>query len=610
LKNRSQLVGPLFLYLFIRLAAFGQLPPSSQLPTKIVIIAPQSGASAYFGKVVANGIALSLKSSNGAIDYRVFDDKSDPKTAAGYVAEGVAWGAAAIIGPLDSDVTSAAADESRHLKIPDVSPCATASYLTESGNPWFFRANTSDRQRANEIALWSTEVIGRKGMLIVHESRTDAERAQGRAPLYGEALAADLQRSLDAVRQPASAISFPREGFDQSTQQAIVQRLKADVVGGVAILTLDQASVPIAEFVRSRSPQMPIFLVATGRDLFSKSHVKNGVYSVTPTVIEATKSEILEEFRRRYTLAFPGEPTPTQQCAAYGYDAAEIVLEAIKNAETTVQPSSIVEFRAAVRDQIENTPNDRQGLMSVGGFTKQHELNFVPHRLVLRDGEWVEEGAAPQQSDQPTERVLMYFGLLMIFLATLIAVFVWQLPRLHRFGDRTVIFVISAVVGLVAALVMFGALRSYGHLSGQSMGVAFEFGGPAALFVAVLLLGTRTRKTDKTPFTVTIIVRESGSSTGVITKGGRLSLLLPRGAREEGINNGQVVFSAIDAEYKNYSVDYIASVSGYERFGEPAQLRLTPDGVFYVALRISSTTPTSSVTPNHESAHADKDLGS
>lgn len=576
--------------LFVAITAGAQTQNAAHV-SRVVIIAPQSGSSAYFGQVVVNGIVLSLKSADGDIEYRALDDKSDPPTAATLVEEASSWGAVAIVGPLDSDVTAAAARQAQRLNIPLISPCATATYLTDSQNAWFFRANTSDRQRADELASWATEIIGRKGMLIVNETRSPEDQNKGRAPLYGESLAVDLLHALNSERQPASAVTFERDGFNDATRKAIVDRVREGVVGGVAILSRSAEAVPIAEFIRSRFPELPMFLISPGRDQFSQSSVKDGVYAVTDTVIEVTKSAVLEDFRRRYTLTFPGQPSPTQQCATFGYDAAEILLAAIRRARQKTGTDNIMQLRKAVRDELMATPNDRQGLVSVGGFTKQQELNFRPNRVVLRAGVWAENGdvvLAPAD-DLPFARIAIYFSVLLAFLAALIGVLIWQLPKLHRFGDRTVVFVISAVVGLVAALVTFGALRSYGRVSGHSLGVGFEFGGPAALFVLVLLLGTRVPKRDTKPFTLTVILHEGAHSRGVVAVEGTISLLLPNGALQNAVKNGQAVFESLDAEYRNHSVDYLISVPGYKVVADAPQLRLTPDSVAYVRIRKASS---------------------
>lgn len=550
---------------------------------KVTIIAPQSGSSAYFGTVVVNGIRLALKLDGEHLDVNTFDDLSDPAAAVRFVDIANSSETVAIIGPLDSNVTAAAANEAKRLKIPLISPCATATYLTTEDNPWFFRANTSDRQRAEEIASWAIELIGRKGVLIVHEIRSPDQVKNGSAPLYGEAFAADLQNAFDSEREPVGDVGFQRGGFNDVTRQAIVDRLQTGAVGAVAILTLDEEAVPIAEFVRNRFPGLPIFTSISGRDLFVHSRVKNNVYTVTATVVEDTKDSALEDFRRQYALAYPGQPTPTQQCAAYGYDAAQILVAAIGKAAQTIPMSKITAFRRGVRDALAATPNDRQGLMSVGGFTRQRELNFRPHRLVLSEGMWTEEGAtSPHQAELPPARIAMYFAVLLVFLGSLVGLLVWQLPKLHSFGDRTVVFVISAIVGLVAALVTFGALRSYGQVSGESLGIAFQFGGPAALFVFVLVLGTRTSK--RTPFRVTVIMHEDANARGVVAVNGTLALLLPKGQRQGKIKDGQAVFEALDAEYRNTSADYVLTINGYAALADSPQLRLTPDSVLYVRI--------------------------
>jgi ABC-type branched-subunit amino acid transport system substrate-binding protein len=551
-------------------------------PVKVAVIAPQTGSSAYFGKVVTNGIALSLKSAKG-IEYRVFDDKSDASSAAGIVAAATEWGAAGILGPLDSDVAATAAEAASRLRVAMISPCATATHLSEAGNEWFFRANTSDRERANELAAWATELVARKGVLIVHETRSKSDLEKGRPPIYGEALAADLLAALEVERQPAAAVGFQREAFGEAAKQAIVARVRENALGAVALLARSLELVPIAEFIRGNFPDLPILLISPGRDQFSGSTIRDGVYAVTDTVIEVTNSSVLDDFRRRYSLAFPGEPSPTQQCATFGYDAGQILVSAITRASAE-KSSDIAEWRVAVRDEIAATPNDRQGLVSVGGFTPKRELNFRPHRAVLRRGTWTDNGENGGDGPDITRGGIMYFVVLLLFLAALIALLVWQLPKLHRFNDRTVVFVISAVVGLVSALVTFGALRSYGSVSGQSLGVAFEFGGPAALFIIVLMLGTRPSRSEQSPFTVTIILRDVARPGTVASVDGTISLLLAREARHESIKNGQAVVADLRAEYRNHSVDFVLKAPGFVAVAD-GQLRLTPDAVLYVKVR-------------------------
>jgi hypothetical protein len=82
----------------------------------------------------------------------------------------------------------------------------------------------------------------------------------------------------------------------------------------------------------------------------------------------------------------------------------------------------------------------------------------------------------------------------------------------NAFGDQAY-YLLLLFLALVCAVVLFGVLRSIGSAQGQLFGAAFEFGGPAALFVFVILAGGFLFKGKQTDFPLTIKLRTDDQQT-------------------------------------------------------------------------------------------------
>jgi hypothetical protein len=89
-----------------------------------------------------------------------------------------------------------------------------------------------------------------------------------------------------------------------------------------------------------------------------------------------------------------------------------------------------------------------------------------------------------------------------------------NLPTLsvYEFGTQA-FYILLVVLGLAAALFLFGVLRSAGTLKGTQMGVAFEFGGPAALFCFVLLVGVLMLRNEQADFPLIVRLRTDDTRT-------------------------------------------------------------------------------------------------
>jgi len=170
----------------------------------------------------------------------------------------------------------------------------------------------------------------------------------------------------------------------------------------------------------------------------------------------------------------------------------------------------------------------------------------------------------------PTHFGMGLFYAVVAFVALIVAgVAAWfiidHLDTLARYmAIEKAFFVLLAVVALGAAAFLFGVMRSYGSISGKRAGMAFEFGGPAALFVLIIFGGMELPSSVK-PFDLT--VRFTGMQQ--VTPGDKADIDL--GVRREVLDIGpfgDVVIRGVDPKVMSQSI-HIGLISTSWRIKNP-----------------------------------------
>lgn len=95
--------------------------------------------------------------------------------------------------------------------------------------------------------------------------------------------------------------------------------------------------------------------------------------------------------------------------------------------------------------------------------------------------------ANSQPNGQQASFNMKVFLILLLVLCLLIALLVWQLPRITQYRSFIITYVILGTAAAINAMLMFGLLRSTGRFSGEAQGYRFEFGGAAAWYTFPLL---------------------------------------------------------------------------------------------------------------------------
>ncbi len=119
-----------------------------------------------------------------------------------------------------------------------------------------------------------------------------------------------------------------------------------------------------------------------------------------------------------------------------------------------------------------------------------------------------------------------------------------------------VYYFMLCALGLCAALVLFGVLRSYARTSGTQLGFKIEAGGAAALFIIVLLLGWMFIPTPDATFTVTVFVHGPGGQADMPLRN-QGKVFLDLGGKRDVVaigESGQAVFTEVPGRFRGKPV--------------------------------------------------------
>ena len=212
----------------------------------------------------------------------------------------------------------------------------------------------------------------------------------------------------------------------------------------------------------------------------------------------------------------------------------------------------------------------------------------------------MEESGKPRTNSSEQTRVAGITAILcfVAFIAEIVLLTIF-LPRLRQYGSDVLTFGAYCTIGVTAAVMLFGILRSTGKLHGKKYGVVFEFGGPAALFMLLVWVGLRYELSVRpaADFSVPVYFFADGEPPQSIN--GKLVLYLDE-PKMSSIEAGYSSPQRIPAKWNGQMVRYSTEIDGF--VSDPSQplLHLTPNEQQRVKLQRAKAGKTFSVNLRYD----------
>ncbi|MBS1126501.1 MAG: livK [Nitrospirae bacterium] len=339
---------------------------------KIGIAGPMTGDQSKMGMDFKNGVSLAVEEWNSKggllgkkIDMVIGDDQHDPKQAVSVANKMVNEGVVGVIGHFNSSCSIPASDVYDRAGLPMISPGSTNPQLTEKGYSGVHRVCGRDDQQGKVAAEFVTGQLRLKRVAVMHDKTT-----------YGQGLADEFKKALGD---------------------------KVDIVFYGGIVQGDRDFKGVLTTIKGKNPELVFFggiypeaglMVRQAKEIGLMAPFMSGDGSIDPKFIEIAGAKAAEgtfltfspdpqniptarEFVARYKVKY-GELGPY---SIYAYDAANIMLTAIKEANTTEGK--------LIMDKLHSM--EFSGALGTIKFNEKGDVTAAPYVIwVTKDGKFVE----------------------------------------------------------------------------------------------------------------------------------------------------------------------------------------------------------------------------
>ena len=289
---------------------------------------PLTGSIAHQGKDDENGVALALEQANAKklaiggkrITFRMLseDDQGDPKVGTLVAQKFVDAHVAAVIGHLNSGVSIPASEIYARAGIPMITGSSTNPDLTERGLKNVYRVVGRDDQQGPAIATYIVQGLGAMRVAVVADKTA-----------YGEGLASDVDKTLGA--RGATVVARERVSDKETDFKAVLTRIKQKDVDAVFHGGMDSTGGLMVKQAREVGLRAS-FAFGDGACTDEMTQLAGPAgeglaCSQAGIPAAAAKPEFLEAFKAKFG--------PTKLYAPFFYDATNVVIEAMKLADST-----------------------------------------------------------------------------------------------------------------------------------------------------------------------------------------------------------------------------------------------------------------------------------
>jgi branched-chain amino acid transport system substrate-binding protein len=313
----------------VGLALLGAAPARAQETIKVGLIDPLTGGSSFYGQSLLRGAQLAIDEANAKggvlgkkLELVVEDDRSVPADGTSAAIKLITRdNVVAILGTFNSSVSLAVGDVARRYGVPQIITSAVADPITDKNDPakpWVFRASSRSSDQAVAIVGYLADVRKAKNTVLL-EDATD----------FGVGCGTEVKK--EAERRGIKVLGTERFNPGESNFYSVITKLRAMAPESVVICGLITEGAQILRQSKDLGFQATFIgntafnndkLLELAKDA-AEGMVANATYEAT------SKRAAAREFTEKYRAKFGDFP---QYTAAQGYDAAVVLIDALKRA--------------------------------------------------------------------------------------------------------------------------------------------------------------------------------------------------------------------------------------------------------------------------------------
>ncbi|NLA11629.1 MAG: ABC transporter substrate-binding protein [Firmicutes bacterium] len=314
--------------------------PEDENVLKIGMVGPLSGEAAAYGVNILRAAEIAVEEANasgelGDITLKIISEDTEgdwSKAANAFTKLIDVDKVSVIIGGVLSSESEAGSTIVKDAKIPTISPSSTAVDLTKD-NPYLFRNCLSDEVQAVQMAEFAVEELGLGKFAVLYTTND-----------YGKSLRDAFENKAEELAEVVAVEAFADKDNDFKPQLTAIKEKNPDCLYIAGYYT---EAAKIAQQAKDLGMDVQILgadglcnavLLEIGGEAVEGTYATSGFYPDDP-------SPAVQNFVKAYQDKHGEEP---DMFAAQGYDAARIVIEAIKSKGSTSE--EIREGLAATKD--------------------------------------------------------------------------------------------------------------------------------------------------------------------------------------------------------------------------------------------------------------------
>ena len=337
--------------------------------------APLTGPQSHIGKDNENGARLALEDANAEhikigdreVKFELMgeDDQAEPKQGTLVAQKFVDAKVNAVIGHLNSGTTIPASKIYADAGIPQVSPSATNPEYTHQGFKTAFRVMANDIQQGKVLGEYAAANLKAKTVAVVDDKTA-----------YGEGLASEFKKA--ALGSGVKVVAEEHTDDKAVDFAAILTKIKGKKPDLIFFGGMDPQAAPMAMQMKKLGLKAKLLMGdggCTAEFIKNAGEAAEGHYCSLPG-IPYEQMPGGPKFIERFTAKFGNG---IQLYAPYAYDAAMVLVEAVKRAQSA-EPAKILA-------ELPNT--DYQGVTTRVRFDENGDLKDGAISLyVAKGGKW------------------------------------------------------------------------------------------------------------------------------------------------------------------------------------------------------------------------------